>query len=118
MPVESAHVKSERQSQALKEKWTFLERTARFAVSPKASTPGSENPRTHGSSHQGGTSAQHGTSAQQTTAGRSSGKTSARVPLSSLGRHRQASQIAAAVETRCMVPRRRMWPRNERGSHA
>jgi hypothetical protein len=78
MPVESAHVKNERQSQALKEKWTFWERTARFAVSPRASSHRSENPRTHGSSYQGGTSA------QQTAAGRSSGKTSARVPLSSL----------------------------------
>ena len=111
MPVESAHVKSERQSQALKEKWTFWERTARFAASPRASSHGSENPRTHGSSYQGGTSA------QQTAAVRSSGK-HRRVPLSSLGRDRVASQVAAAVEARRMVPRRNMWTGNERACHA
>jgi hypothetical protein len=112
MPVESAHVKSERQSQALKEKWMFWERTARFAVSPKASSHGGENPRTHGSSYQAGTSA------QQTTAGRSSGKTPAQVALSSHGRDRQASQMPAAVEARRMVQRRKMWTGNERGSRA
>lgn len=107
MPVESAHVKGECKSQALREKWMFWERTARFAVSPKASSHGSEKPRTHGSSYQ------PGTSAQQTTAVRGSGKAPARVALSSHGRVRQASQMPAAVEARRSVQRRKLRTGNE-----
>jgi hypothetical protein len=71
MPVKNAHAMNEHQYEALKEKCLFWERTARFAVSPKALGQSGTNSGTHGSSYQ------RGTYSQQWTTGRG-GKTSAR----------------------------------------
>ena len=73
MPGKSAHVKNEKQYEALKDKGMSKERAARIANSPDASRHGGE--RSHsgsGKSNQGGTTAQH------KAAGRKGGKAAAR----------------------------------------
>jgi hypothetical protein len=72
MPGKSAHVKNERQYEALKDKGMSKERAARIANSPKASSNGGKKSGSGGNSHQGGTTAQH------KAAGRKCGKASAR----------------------------------------
>ena len=72
MPGKSAHVKNERQYEALKDKGMSKERAARIANSPKASSHGGKKSGTGGNSSQGGTTAQH------KAAGRKGGKTSAK----------------------------------------
>ena len=73
MPAESAHVKNEKQYEALKDKGMSKEPAARIANSPDASRHGGE--RSHsgsGKSNQGGTTAQH------KAAGRKGGRAAAR----------------------------------------
>jgi hypothetical protein len=72
MPGKDAHVKNERQYEALKDKGMSKDRAARIANSPKASSHGGKKSGTGGSSSQGGTTAQH------KAAGRKGGKASAR----------------------------------------
>ncbi|HEY7628182.1 MAG TPA: hypothetical protein VH761_13995 [Ilumatobacteraceae bacterium] len=72
MPGKSAHVKNEKQYEALKDKGMSKERAAKIANSPKASTHGGEKSHSgSGKSNQGGTSAQH------KAAGRKGGKAAA-----------------------------------------
>lgn len=73
MPGKSAHVKNEKQYEALKDKGMSKERAAKIANSPKASKHGGEK-----SHHGGGNSSQGGTTAQKKRAGRKGGKASAR----------------------------------------
>ena len=69
MPEKSAHVKNEKQYEALKDKGMSKERAARIANSPGASKRGGEK------SHSGsGDSSQGGTHAQKVKAGRKGGK--------------------------------------------
>jgi hypothetical protein len=75
MPDKKAHVKNERQYEALKDKGMSKERAAKIANSPGASRRGGEH------SHSGSTrsnSSQGGTHAQKVAAGRKGGKASAR----------------------------------------
>jgi hypothetical protein len=71
MPGKSAHVKNEKQYEALKDKGMSKERAAKIANSPDASKHGGKESGTGGSSKQGGTTAQH------KAAGRKGGKAAA-----------------------------------------
>jgi len=72
MPGEKAHVKNEKQYEALKDKGMSKERAAKIANSPGASARGGKK------SGSGGNSSQAGTTAQKKAAGRKGGKASAR----------------------------------------
>ena len=72
MPSKSAHVKNEKQYEALKDKGMSKERAAKIANSPDASRKGGKE------SGSGGDSRQGGTTAQKKAAGRKGGKASAR----------------------------------------
>jgi hypothetical protein len=75
MPGKSAHVKNEKQYEALKDKGMSKERAARIANSPDASKHGGEH------SHDGdsrSSSSQGGTTAQKKAAGRKGGRATAR----------------------------------------
>ncbi|MCU1358208.1 MAG: hypothetical protein JWM89_3626 [Acidimicrobiales bacterium] len=72
MPGKSAHVKNEKQYEALKDKGMSKERAAKIANSPDASKHGGEKSGSGGSSKQGGTTA------QKKEAGRKGGKAAAR----------------------------------------
>jgi len=72
MPGRSAHVKNERQYEALKDKGMSKERAAKIANSPSASRNGGKSSGSGGSSKQGGTTAQH------KAAGRKGGRATAR----------------------------------------
>jgi hypothetical protein len=71
MPGKSAHVKNEKQYEALKDKGMSKERAAKIANSPQASHNGG---KTSGS---GGDARQGGTTAQRKAAGRKGGKSAA-----------------------------------------
>ena len=73
MPGKSAHVKNERQYEALKDKGMSKERAARIANSPDASKHGGEKSHAHT-----GRAWQGGTHAQKAAAGRKGGKASAK----------------------------------------
>ena len=73
MPGKSAHVKNEKQYEALKEKGMSKERAARIANSPGASSRGGKSSGSSRSS-----SSQGGTTAQKKAAGRKGGKATAR----------------------------------------
>jgi hypothetical protein len=68
MPKKSAHVKNEKQYEALKDKGMSKQRAAKIANSPKASSHGGKK------SGSGGDSRQGGTTAQKKAAGRKGGK--------------------------------------------
>ena len=69
MPGKSAHVKNEKQYEALKDKGMSKSRAARIANSPEASKHGGEKSHSgSGKSNQGGTHAEH------VKAGRKGGK--------------------------------------------
>jgi hypothetical protein len=70
MPKKTAHVKYEKQYEALKDKGMSKERAARIASSPSSSKHGGEKSGSGGDSHQGGTTA------QKKAAGRKGGKAS------------------------------------------
>jgi hypothetical protein len=71
VPGKSAHVKNEKQYEALKDKGMSKERAARLANSPDASKHGGEK------SHSGnGNASQGGTHAQKVRAGRKGGEAS------------------------------------------
>ena len=71
MPGKSAHVKNEKQYEALKDKGMSKERAAKIANSPDASKNGGKK------SHSGtGDASQGGTHAQKVKAGRKGGKAS------------------------------------------
>ena len=73
MPGKSAHVKNEKQYEALKDKGMSKERAAKIANSPDASKQGGKSSRSgSGKSSQGGTTAQH------KAAGRKGGKAAAK----------------------------------------
>jgi hypothetical protein len=72
MPGTRAHVKNEKQYEALKDKGMSKERAAKIANSPKASKHGGE--RSHSRS---GKANQAGTVAQHKAAGRKGGKATA-----------------------------------------
>ena len=75
MPGKSAHVKNEKQYEALKEKGMSKERAAKIANSPDASSKGGKN------SHSGSSrssSSQGGTTAQKKAAGAKGGRATAR----------------------------------------
>ena len=72
MPGKSAHVKNEKQYEALKDKGMSKERAAKIANSPDASKHGGEKSGSGGSSRQGGTTA------QKKEAGRKGGNAAAR----------------------------------------
>ena len=74
MPGKSAHVKNEKQYEALKDKGMSKERAARIANSPGASSRGGE--RSHSGSSRS-SSSQGGTTAQKKAAGRKGGKAAA-----------------------------------------
>jgi hypothetical protein len=71
MPAKSAHVKNEKQYEALKDKGMSKQRAARIANSPDASKHGGQKSGSGGNSKQGGTTAQH------KAAGRKGGKATA-----------------------------------------
>ncbi len=71
MPGKRAHVKNEKQYEALKDKGMSKERAARIANSPGASSRG-------GKSSSRSSSSQGGTTAQKKAAGRKGGKATAR----------------------------------------
>ncbi len=71
MPGNSAHVKNEKQYEALKDKGMSKSRAARIANSPHASKHGGKESGSGGNQHQGGTTAQH------KAAGRKGGKAAA-----------------------------------------
>jgi len=71
MPKRAAHVKNEKQYEALKDKGLSKERAAKIANSPKASKHGGEK------SGFGSDSRQGGTTAQKKAAGRKGGKATA-----------------------------------------
>ena len=73
MPGKSAHVKNEKQYEALKDKGMAKERAARIANSPGASSRGGKSSGSSRSS-----SSQGGTTAQKKAAGRKGGKATAR----------------------------------------
>jgi hypothetical protein len=75
MPGKSAHVKNEKQYEALKDKGMSKERAAKIANSPGASSRGGKNSYS-GSSRS--SSSQGGTTAQKKAAGRKGGKATAR----------------------------------------
>ena len=75
MPGKSAHVKNEKQYEALKEKGMSKERAAKIANSPGASSRGGQ--KSHSSSSKS-SSSQGGTTAQKKAAGRKGGKATAR----------------------------------------
>jgi hypothetical protein len=70
MPGKSAHVKNEKQYEALKDKGMSKERAAKIANSPDASSHGGESSKRSSSS-------QGGTTAQKKAAGRKGGKATA-----------------------------------------
>lgn len=70
MPGKSAHVKNEKQYEALKDKGMSKERAARIANAEDSSKHGGEQSGTGGNSEQGGTTA------QKKKAGRKGGKAS------------------------------------------
>ena len=73
MPGKKAHVKNEKQYEALRDKGMSKERAAKIANSPKASSHGGKK------SHSGdGDSRQGGTTAQKKAAGRKGGRAAAR----------------------------------------
>ena len=72
MPSKSAHVKNEKQYEALKDKGMSKERAAKIANSPKASSHGGKKSGSGGDSRQGGTTAQH------KAAGRKGGRATAK----------------------------------------
>jgi hypothetical protein len=71
MPGKRAHVKNEKQYEALKDKGMSKERAARIANSPGASSRG-------GKSSSRSSSSQGGTTAQKKAAGRKGGRATAR----------------------------------------
>jgi hypothetical protein len=72
VPGKSAHVKNEKQYEALKDKGMSKERAARIANSPDASKHGGQK------SHSGsGKSSQGGTTAQKKAVGRKGGRATA-----------------------------------------
>ena len=73
MPGKSAHVKNEKQYEALKDKGMSKERAAKIANSPGASSRGGKSSGSSRSS-----SSQGGTTAQKKAAGRKGGKATAR----------------------------------------
>jgi hypothetical protein len=75
MPGKSAHVKNEKQYEALKDKGMSKERAAKIANSPDASSHGGE--KSHAGSSRS-SSSQGGTTAQKKAAGRKGGKATAR----------------------------------------
>jgi hypothetical protein len=75
MPGKSAHVKNEKQYEALKDKGMSKERAAKIANSPNASKHGGE--KSHSSSSRSDAS-QGGTHAQKVAAGRKGGKAAAK----------------------------------------
>jgi len=75
MPNKSAHVKNEKQYEALKEKGMSKERAAKIANSPGASSRGGK--KSHSGSSRSSAS-QGGTTAQKKAAGRKGGKATAR----------------------------------------
>ena len=75
MPGKSAHVKNEKQYEALKDKGMSKERAARIANSPDASKHGGEH--SHDSDSRS-SSSQGGTPAQTQAAGRTGGRATAR----------------------------------------
>jgi hypothetical protein len=74
MPGKSAHVKNEKQYEALKDKGMSKERAAKIANSPQASSNGGK--ASHSSSSRSSPS-QGGTTAQKKAAGRKGGKATA-----------------------------------------
>jgi hypothetical protein len=74
MPGKSAHVKNEKQYEALKEKGMSKERAAKIANSPGASSKGGKNSHSKSSRSD---SSQGGTTAQKKAAGRNGGKATA-----------------------------------------
>jgi hypothetical protein len=74
MPGKSAHVKNEKQYEALRDKGMSKERAAKIANSPEASSHGGKN--SHGS-HSHSSSSQGGATAQKKAAGRKGGKAAA-----------------------------------------
>ena len=72
MPGKRAHVKNQKQYEALKDKGMSKERAARIANSPGASSRGGKK------SGSGGDSRQGGTTAQKKAAGRKGGRATAR----------------------------------------
>jgi hypothetical protein len=76
MPGKSAHVKNEKQYEALKDKGMSKERAAKIANSPDASKHGGEH--SHSSSTRSDDASQGGTHAQKVAAGRKGGKASAK----------------------------------------
>ena len=72
MPGKRAHVKNEKQYEALKDKGMSKERAAKIANSPGASKRGGKKSGSGGNSKQGGTTAQH------KAAGRKGGKADAK----------------------------------------
>jgi hypothetical protein len=72
MPGRKAHVKNEKQYEALKDKGMSKERAAKIANSPGASKRGGKK------SGSGGNAKQGGTTAQKKAAGRKGGKAAAR----------------------------------------
>jgi hypothetical protein len=75
VPGKTAHVKNEKQYEALKDKGMSKERAARIANSPDASSHGGK--KSHSGSSRS-SSAQGGTTAQKKAAGRKGGKANAR----------------------------------------
>jgi hypothetical protein len=75
MPGKSAHVKNEKQYEALKKKGMSKERAAKIANSPGASSRGRK--KSHSSSSRS-SSSQGGTTAQKKAAGRKGGRATAR----------------------------------------
>jgi len=75
MPGKSAHVKNEKQYEALKDKGMSKARAARIANSPGASSRGGKS---SGSGSSRSSSSQGGTTAQKKAAGRKGGKATAR----------------------------------------
>ncbi len=71
MPSKSAHVKNEKQYEALKDKGMSKQRAAKIANSKDASMHGGQQ------SGKGGDSSQGGTTAQKKKAGRKGGKAAA-----------------------------------------
>jgi hypothetical protein len=75
MPGKKAHVKNEKQYEALRDKGMSKERAAKIANSPGASSRGGQ--KSHSSSSRSNAS-QGGTHAQKVAAGRKGGKAAAR----------------------------------------
>jgi hypothetical protein len=72
MPAKKAHVKNEKQYEALKDKGMSKARAAKIANSPDASKHGGKKSGSGGDARQGGTTAQH------KAAGRKGGKATAK----------------------------------------